>query len=195
MPAPLQPAVSSGYDVRVRSGEREREYSHFDVSRLYKNHRHTHAHTHFTLSKSFTHSFTHTHTHTHTGPCPPCQGERNVTCPCSRNATVAVPCGKRSKEAKEEGGGGGGGGGERSKDSAAEGTCGGVCGKLLHCGEHYCTRRCHFGTCAPCRVEVCWLLVCVLVCFVNCWTVESIAVRVGVPLCFGACGACRILVC
>ena len=144
------------------------------------NHRHAHAHTHFTLSKSFTHSFTHTHTHTHTqGPCPPCQGERNVTCPCSRKATVAVPCGARSQAATEEGGGRRGRE-EISEDSAAEGTCGGVCGKLLHCREHYCTRRCHFGTCGPCRVQVCWLL-CVCQCvYVNRWTVESIAVRVGV---------------
>ena len=28
----------------------------------------------------------------HPGPCPPCRGKRNVTCPCPRSSLVALPC-------------------------------------------------------------------------------------------------------
>ena len=30
-------------------------------------------------------------------------------------------------------------------------TCGNTCDKLLSCGRHYCTQKCHTGSCGTCR--------------------------------------------
>ena len=61
----------------------------------------------------------------HQGECPPCHLSLVRKCPCGKSkhqldCTLATP------------------------------TCGDTCGKVLACGRHNCTERCHRGDCGPC---------------------------------------------
>ncbi|ESS68193.1 nuclear transcription factor [Trypanosoma cruzi Dm28c] len=65
----------------------------------------------------------------HPGPCPPCSLTRLQSCYCG-NSEMSVGC-----------------------SSGVRGfNCGGVCGKLLDCGNHNCTALCHEGPCPICTV-------------------------------------------
>ena len=70
----------------------------------------------------------------HAGPCPPC-GLMGPTQHCF--------CGKRSVT-------------RRCIDTDYEHgwTCGAVCGELMSCGEHKCSRPCHDGPCGACEARV-----------------------------------------
>jgi transcriptional repressor NF-X1 len=70
----------------------------------------------------------------HAGPCPPC-GLMGPTKPCF--------CGKKSTT-------------RRCIDTDYEHGwgCGEVCGELMACGEHRCSRPCHDGPCGSCEVRV-----------------------------------------
>ncbi|XP_077984309.1 NF-X1-type zinc finger protein NFXL1-like [Glandiceps talaboti] len=64
--------------------------------------------------------------HCHGGNCGPCPRSGNRTCPCGKTS-YDLPC---------------------TEDVS---TCGDTCDKLLSCGLHYCTQRCHTGPCETCR--------------------------------------------
>ncbi|KAH8315852.1 hypothetical protein KR067_011340 [Drosophila pandora] len=65
----------------------------------------------------------------HAGPCSGGECPFQVrSCPCGKNTQVG-PC------------------------SEAEETCGDTCQKLLSCGQHTCTQRCHRGPCISCPVR------------------------------------------
>ncbi|KAH8324012.1 hypothetical protein KR074_006983 [Drosophila pseudoananassae] len=65
----------------------------------------------------------------HAGPCSGGECPFKVrSCPCGKNTQVG-PC------------------------SEAEETCGDTCQKLLSCGQHTCTQRCHRGPCISCPVR------------------------------------------
>ncbi|GBF94871.1 hypothetical protein Rsub_08114 [Raphidocelis subcapitata] len=67
----------------------------------------------------------------HAGPCGGCALEGRRVCPCGRTLYGELRC-----------------------DEAAP-PCGATCGKLLACGVHSCTERCHAGECpASCRILV-----------------------------------------
>jgi len=70
----------------------------------------------------------------HAGPCPPC-GLMGPTKPCF--------CGKKSMT-------------RRCVDTDYEHGwgCGEVCGEVMACGEHRCSRPCHDGPCGACEVRV-----------------------------------------
>ncbi|KAJ6486912.1 hypothetical protein C8R45DRAFT_869588 [Mycena sanguinolenta] len=71
----------------------------------------------------------------HPGPCPPCRITTDVTCGCPKSTVLALRCGETDV------------------------TCGSICGRILTCGAHSCTRECHTDPCDPCAVrEVarCW---------------------------------------
>ncbi|XP_020287861.1 NF-X1-type zinc finger protein NFXL1 isoform X2 [Pseudomyrmex gracilis] len=55
-------------------------------------------------------------------------------CPLEKNRTC--PCGKKRYEV--------------SCEQQQVPTCGDTCGKLLDCGSHYCSMRCHTDRCGPC---------------------------------------------
>ncbi|KAK9499783.1 hypothetical protein O3M35_002755 [Rhynocoris fuscipes] len=59
------------------------------------------------------------------GNCGPCPRTLPRSCPCG-NETHILPC---------------------TEDAA---TCGGTCGKVLDCGIHTCSQRCHRGPCGSC---------------------------------------------
>lgn len=59
--------------------------------------------------------------------CPPCPRTLPRPCFCAKKNTV-LPCGEEVA------------------------SCGGTCGKLLACGYHRCTARCHPGECSKCMI-------------------------------------------
>ncbi len=61
----------------------------------------------------------------HSGECPPCPLSEVRRCPCGKS-TYKLPC------------------------TLATPTCDDTCGKLLPCGKHTCTERCHRGACGVC---------------------------------------------
>lgn len=61
----------------------------------------------------------------HTGECGECPLGLPRTCPCGKTKSIA-PC------------------------SEIIDSCGDTCQKVLACGQHYCTMRCHKGECSPC---------------------------------------------
>jgi len=61
----------------------------------------------------------------HYGSCPPCPLSLDRMCPCGKS-TTRLPC------------------------TEATPTCGDTCGKLLACGSHNCSERCHRGNCPSC---------------------------------------------
>ena len=65
----------------------------------------------------------------HSGPCGPCALNGPRTCPCGREK-VDLPCDKEAP------------------------SCGMTCDKVLGCGEHTCTMKCHSGPCEECRATV-----------------------------------------
>ncbi|XP_046852833.1 NF-X1-type zinc finger protein NFXL1-like [Xenia sp. Carnegie-2017] len=65
----------------------------------------------------------------HGGKCPPCPKSGKRTCPCGKTS-VNAPC---------------------TEDVP---LCGDTCDRLLSCGRHTCTRRCHLGPCEKCRQMV-----------------------------------------
>ncbi|XP_006818930.1 NF-X1-type zinc finger protein NFXL1-like [Saccoglossus kowalevskii] len=67
--------------------------------------------------------------HCHSGECGTCPRSGNRTCPCGKTS-YEMPC---------------------TEDVP---TCGDTCEKLLTCGLHYCTQRCHTGPCETCRQMV-----------------------------------------
>ncbi|KAF2099141.1 hypothetical protein NA57DRAFT_17422, partial [Rhizodiscina lignyota] len=70
----------------------------------------------------------------HAGPCPPCPNMGpSQMCFCGRETVT-----KRCIDTDYENGW----------------TCGAVCGELMPCGEHYCTRSCHEGLCGACEEMV-----------------------------------------
>ncbi|KAH9598771.1 zinc finger protein [Trypanosoma melophagium] len=67
----------------------------------------------------------------HPGPCPPCVLTRKQVCFCGKTEkTVGCSSGIHGFECNE------------------------ICGKLLDCGNHYCTAACHEGPCPICSVLV-----------------------------------------
>ncbi|KAF4672416.1 Transcription initiation factor TFIID subunit 9 [Perkinsus chesapeaki] len=67
----------------------------------------------------------------HPGPCPPCEevvGE--VACHCGKEVRKDVKC----------------------HENLEGWSCGEVCGRLMPCGVHHCTRTCHAGECGGCEV-------------------------------------------
>ncbi|XP_015776408.1 PREDICTED: NF-X1-type zinc finger protein NFXL1-like [Acropora digitifera] len=62
----------------------------------------------------------------HAGNCGDCPRAGNRKCPCGQTS-VSLPC---------------------TEDIP---TCGSTCDKLLACNRHYCTQRCHTGSCGTCR--------------------------------------------
>lgn len=80
----------------------------------------------------------------HPGPCPSCQVTTRLECYCPRKKIIAFRCGLDQKHGKIQ---------------AKNVSCGEVCGRLLGCGKHICTKVCHDGDCGTCQVrEVvrCW---------------------------------------
>ncbi|KAL3494544.1 hypothetical protein BJX62DRAFT_33628 [Aspergillus germanicus] len=70
----------------------------------------------------------------HAGPCAPCTAMGPTQdCFCGRNSST-----KRCQDTDYERGW----------------SCGEVCGDLLPCGEHTCTRPCHEGLCGACEVKI-----------------------------------------
>lgn len=70
----------------------------------------------------------------HAGPCPPCTAMGPTQdCFCGRNSST-----KRCQDTDYQNGW----------------SCGEICGDLLPCGEHMCTRPCHEGLCGACEVRV-----------------------------------------
>ncbi|XP_041358190.1 NF-X1-type zinc finger protein NFXL1-like [Gigantopelta aegis] len=61
----------------------------------------------------------------HTGKCGACPRSGKRSCPCGKTE-YSLPC---------------------TEDIP---TCGDTCGKVLACGRHACTQRCHLGSCGPC---------------------------------------------
>ncbi len=61
----------------------------------------------------------------HAGNCPPCPLSLTRKCPCGKS-TYKLAC------------------------TVATPTCGETCGKMLECGVHACTERCHRGACSSC---------------------------------------------
>ncbi|KAJ2229841.1 FKBP12-associated protein [Coemansia sp. RSA 485] len=72
----------------------------------------------------------------HPGPCPPCTSlAPEQFCFCGR-VSFRARCGS-------------------DYDPATSGhSCGAVCGEMLGCGSHMCTKPCHEGLCAPCPSTV-----------------------------------------
>ena len=64
----------------------------------------------------------------HPGPCPPCNANIKISCPCGGSSRFAR-CGTVI-------------------------TCEAVCGKSLKCGNHKCERKCHHGPCDECPVMI-----------------------------------------
>eukprot|EP00054_Salpingoeca_dolichothecata_P028604 m.218839 g.218839 ORF g.218839 m.218839 type:complete len:853 (-) comp26271_c0_seq1:99-2657(-) len=65
----------------------------------------------------------------HPGPCPPCPKDlRDTPCFCGKQKSVR-------------------------RCHARNYSCGSVCGQLLACGTHRCTRTCHEGDCPPCSKQ------------------------------------------
>lgn len=70
----------------------------------------------------------------HAGPCAPCTAMGPTQdCFCGRNSST-----KRCQDTDYENGW----------------SCGEICGDLLPCGEHFCSRPCHEGLCGACDVKV-----------------------------------------
>ncbi|KAL4996020.1 hypothetical protein BDV10DRAFT_173302 [Aspergillus recurvatus] len=70
----------------------------------------------------------------HAGPCKPCTAMGPTQdCFCGRNSST-----KRCQDTDYENGW----------------SCGEICGDLLPCGEHTCTRPCHEGLCGACEVKI-----------------------------------------
>ncbi|PLB36609.1 putative NF-X1 finger transcription factor [Aspergillus candidus] len=70
----------------------------------------------------------------HAGPCTPCTAMGPTQdCFCGRNSTT-----KRCRDTDYDNGW----------------SCGEICGDLLPCGEHTCSRPCHEGLCGACEVKV-----------------------------------------
>lgn len=70
----------------------------------------------------------------HAGPCAPCTATGPTQdCFCGRNSST-----KRCQDTDYENGW----------------SCGEICGDLLPCGEHFCSRPCHEGLCGACDVKV-----------------------------------------
>ncbi|XP_069833688.1 NF-X1-type zinc finger protein NFXL1 isoform X1 [Dendropsophus ebraccatus] len=65
----------------------------------------------------------------HAGPCGQCPRQGNRLCPCGKTK-YTLPC---------------------TEDVS---TCGDSCDKVLECGMHKCSQRCHRGPCETCRQEV-----------------------------------------
>ncbi|XP_014353942.2 NF-X1-type zinc finger protein NFXL1 [Latimeria chalumnae] len=65
----------------------------------------------------------------HSGPCGDCPRSGSRVCPCGKSK-YSLPC---------------------TEDVP---TCGDTCDKVLECGLHRCTQRCHRGPCETCRQEV-----------------------------------------
>nr|XP_057924345.1 NF-X1-type zinc finger protein NFXL1 [Doryrhamphus excisus]XP_057924346.1 NF-X1-type zinc finger protein NFXL1 [Doryrhamphus excisus] len=65
----------------------------------------------------------------HDGLCPPCPRSLSRSCPCGKTKWT-LPC---TEEVS---------------------LCGDTCDRLLTCGKHTCTMRCHRGNCDTCRQEV-----------------------------------------
>lgn len=65
----------------------------------------------------------------HSGPCGECPRSGKRSCPCEKSK-YSLPC---------------------TEDVP---TCGDSCDKLLECGLHRCSQRCHRGPCETCRQEV-----------------------------------------
>ncbi|KAK7196535.1 transcription factor-like protein [Novymonas esmeraldas] len=65
----------------------------------------------------------------HIGPCPPCRKLTELLCYCGKT-TQEHPC-----------------------TTETSFGCGSVCGKMLRCGKHACTQRCHAGECPPCPMD------------------------------------------
>ncbi|MBN3315137.1 NFXL1 protein, partial [Atractosteus spatula] len=65
----------------------------------------------------------------HQGPCGECPRSGNRACPCGKSK-CSLPC---------------------TEDVP---TCGDTCDKVLECGLHTCSMRCHRGPCETCRQEV-----------------------------------------
>uniref|UniRef100_A0A8C9TAX4 Nuclear transcription factor, X-box binding like 1 n=1 Tax=Scleropages formosus TaxID=113540 RepID=A0A8C9TAX4_SCLFO len=65
----------------------------------------------------------------HSGPCGECPRSGSRLCPCGKSK-CSLPC---------------------TEDVP---TCGDTCGKVLGCGLHTCSMRCHRGPCETCRQEV-----------------------------------------
>ncbi|XP_029444066.1 NF-X1-type zinc finger protein NFXL1 [Rhinatrema bivittatum] len=65
----------------------------------------------------------------HSGPCGECPRSGKRSCPCGKSK-YSLPC---------------------TEDVA---TCGDSCDKVLACGMHRCSQRCHRGSCETCRQEV-----------------------------------------
>ncbi|XP_069487810.1 NF-X1-type zinc finger protein NFXL1 [Ambystoma mexicanum] len=65
----------------------------------------------------------------HSGPCGACPRSGKRTCPCEKSK-YSLPC---------------------TEDVP---TCGDSCDKVLECGLHRCSQRCHRGPCETCRQEV-----------------------------------------
>jgi transcriptional repressor NF-X1 len=76
----------------------------------------------------------------HTGECDSCQVQEQQQCYCGAVTGVRA-CGSA---------------GERDCSSGSERSfsCNTPCGKALTCGNHFCTRPCHAGACAPCHDDV-----------------------------------------
>jgi len=72
----------------------------------------------------------------HSGPCEACKHTVHQNCYCGKQRDVERLCGT----------------GEDDTITGGKFSCGEICGKLLSCGKHHCTKVCHKGSCAPCSL-------------------------------------------
>ncbi|KAF8629368.1 hypothetical protein AX17_005664 [Amanita inopinata Kibby_2008] len=84
----------------------------------------------------------------HPGPCPPCQITTQIPCPCPRHKLIAFRCGEEHMSLKGKG---------KDSEKISTGTvavsCGDICGRVLDCGKHTCSRICHADECGVCEVR------------------------------------------
>ena len=73
----------------------------------------------------------------HDGPCPKCMIEVERKCYCGKHSKTVV-CGDVKIDKKTKG----------------CYSCDEICGKVLKCGKHYCTKKCHSGSCEECPTPI-----------------------------------------
>jgi len=71
----------------------------------------------------------------HSGSCGQCPQKEEQQCFCGKEHNSLRPCGSGIFD---------------TQDGTKKFSCGKVCGKLLACGKHRCTKTCHAGACSPC---------------------------------------------
>ncbi|TFK20660.1 hypothetical protein FA15DRAFT_673293 [Coprinopsis marcescibilis] len=78
----------------------------------------------------------------HPGPCPPCQITSQLKCHCPRKTMLTFRCGVITATNVSSGT-------QAHRDYL---SCGNVCGRMLSCGKHACSKTCHSGECDKCEV-------------------------------------------